>query len=45
VFILVNRTRALEGLAVAAGIAVSGTAIYLFRAKRLGDWPFLKSSL
>jgi amino acid transporter len=40
VFILVNRAKALEGLAVAAGIAVSGTAIYLWRAKRLGDWPF-----
>jgi amino acid transporter len=44
VFILVNRTKALEGLAVAAGIAVSGTAIYLIRAKRLGDWPFAKES-
>jgi amino acid transporter len=43
VFILVNRAKALEGLAVAAGIAVSGTAIYLFRAKRMGDWPFLAS--
>jgi amino acid transporter len=40
VFILVNRAKALEGLAVAAGIAVSGTAIYVWRAKRLGDWPF-----
>jgi len=44
VFILVNRVHALEGLAVAAAIAVSGTAIYLFRAKRLGEWPFAKSS-
>jgi amino acid transporter len=41
VFILVNRAKALEGLAVATGIAVSGTAIYLFRAKRLNEWPFL----
>ena len=40
VFMLVNRSHALEGLAVAAGIGVSGTAIYLFRAKRLRDWPF-----
>ena len=43
VFILVNRAKALEGLAVAAGIAVSGTAIYLFRARRLGQWPFVAS--
>jgi amino acid transporter len=41
VFIVANRAKALEGLAVAAGIAVSGTAIYLFRAKRLNEWPFL----
>jgi len=40
VFMLVNRSHALKGLAVAAGIAVSGTAIYLWRAKRLGEWPF-----
>jgi amino acid transporter len=40
VFILLNRAHALAGLAVAAGIAVSGTAIYLVRARRLGEWPF-----
>jgi amino acid transporter len=40
VFILVNRSHALGGLAVAAGIACSGTVIYLVRAKRLGQWPF-----
>jgi amino acid transporter len=40
VFILVNRNKAMEGLAVAAGIAASGTAIYLWRAKRMGEWPF-----
>ncbi len=40
VFILVNRSHALGGLAVAAGIAVSGTAIYLIRARHLGQWPF-----
>ena len=40
VFILVNRSNALGGLAVAGGIAVSGTLIYLIRAKRLGQWPF-----
>jgi amino acid transporter len=40
VFMLVNRSHALGGLAVAAGIAVSGTGIYLLRAGRLGQWPF-----
>ncbi len=40
VFILVNRSHALGGLAVAAGIACSGTLIYMVRAKRLGQWPF-----
>jgi amino acid transporter len=35
VFILVNRTHALGGLGVAAGIAVSGTLIYMVRARRL----------
>jgi amino acid transporter len=42
VFILVNRTHALGGLAVAAGIAVSGTGIYLVRAWWLGQWPFAR---
>jgi len=41
VFLLVNRSHALEGLAVAAGIAVSGTLIYLWRARRDGGWPFI----
>jgi amino acid transporter len=40
IFMLVNRSHALEGLGVAAGIALSGTLIYLFRARRLGQWPF-----
>jgi amino acid transporter len=40
VFMVANRRHALGGLAVAAGIACSGTAIYLWRAKRLGQWPF-----
>jgi amino acid transporter len=44
VFILVNRNHALEGLAVAAGIGISGTLIYLYRARRLGQWPFLRDS-
>ena len=41
VFILVNRSQALGGIAVAAGIAVVGTLIYMLRARRLGQWPFL----
>ena len=40
VFILVNRRHAVAGLAVAAAIAVSGTLIYLVRARRLDQWPF-----
>jgi amino acid transporter len=40
IFILVNRSHALGGLAVAAAIAVSGTLIYLVRARRLAQWPF-----
>ncbi len=40
VFILVNRSNALGGLAVAGGIALSGTLIYLVRAKRMKQWPF-----
>jgi amino acid transporter len=40
VFMVVNRAHALQGLAVAAGIACSGTLIYLWRARRLREWPF-----
>jgi amino acid transporter len=40
VFIVVNRSNALSGLAVAAAIAVSGTLIYLIRARSLKQWPF-----
>ena len=40
VFVLVNRSKAMSGLAMAGGIAVSGTLIYLWRARRLGQWPF-----
>ena len=43
-FILVNRSNATEGLAVAAGIACSGTLIYLFRARKLRQWPFAGQS-
>jgi amino acid transporter len=39
-FILINRTKAMGGLAMAGGIAVSGTLIYLWRARRLSQWPF-----
>jgi amino acid transporter len=42
-FMLVNRSNALKGLGVAAGIAISGTLIYGFRARRLGQWPFIRS--
>ena len=41
IFILVNRVHALIGIAVAAGIAVSGTIIYALRARWLGQWPFV----
>jgi amino acid transporter len=41
VFLLVNRSHALGGLALAAGIGVSGTLIYLYRAWRLGQRPFV----
>jgi amino acid transporter len=44
VFILVNRSHALGGVALAACIAVSGTLIYLWRARRLAQWPFAPSA-
>jgi amino acid transporter len=40
IFMVANRSHALGGLAVAAAIALSGTAIYLIRAHRLAEWPF-----
>jgi hypothetical protein len=42
-YLLIYRVKALQGLAVAVGIAVSGTAIYLWRARRDGQWPFKSS--
>ena len=39
-FILVNRSHALRGIAVAAAIGITGTAIYMVRAQRLRQWPF-----
>jgi len=43
-FILINRTHALRGLLVAAGIALAGTLIYVIRARRLHQWPFAPAS-
>jgi amino acid transporter len=42
-FILVNRDRALQGIAVAAAIAAVGTVLYLLRARRLRQWPYAGS--
>ena len=39
-FLLYGRANARWGLTLAAGIACSGSLIYLWRAKRLGQWPF-----
>ena len=41
VFVLAGRQDSSRELAVAAGIAASGTAIYLWRSKRRREWPFL----
>lgn len=40
IFILVYRPNPLRELGVAAAIAASGTAIYLFRARRRSEWPY-----
>jgi amino acid transporter len=45
VFMLVNRSHALGGLAIAAAIAISGTLIYFIRARLLGQWPFAMGEL
>jgi amino acid transporter len=42
VYLLVYRSHAMGGFAVAAGIGVSGTVIYLVRARTRREWPFLK---
>jgi amino acid transporter len=39
-FLLARRRHAWVEVGIAAGIAVSGTGIYLLRARRLGQWPF-----
>ena len=44
-FMVINRSHALKSLAVAAAIGVSGTLIYLSRAKRKGEWPFIGSKV
>ena len=44
IFILVSRSHALGELAAAGGIGVSGTLLYLWRARRLGQWPFARSA-
>jgi amino acid transporter len=43
IYLLIYRPHALGGFAVAAAIGLSGTGIYLLRAKGLGEWPFQKS--
>jgi amino acid transporter len=40
ILILVSRSHALGELAVAGGIGASGTLLYLWRARRLREWPF-----
>jgi len=45
VFLLVNRAHAVRELLAAVAIAVSGTAIYLIRARRLRQWPFALGAL
>jgi hypothetical protein len=40
VLLLIYRVHALWGLAAAAGIGLSGTAIYAVRARMLREWPF-----
>jgi amino acid transporter len=40
-YLLIYRVNALSGLAVTAAIAVSGTLIYMLRARRLNQWPFV----
>jgi amino acid transporter len=40
IFILINRAKAVDELAVAAAIGVVGTAIYLIRARFFHQWPF-----
>jgi amino acid transporter len=41
IFVLIYRPNPLRELGTAAAIAASGTAIYLWRSQRRGEWPFL----
>jgi len=43
-FVLAYRPNPLKELGAATGIAASGTAIYLWRARRRREWPFQRSS-
>ncbi len=43
IFVLAYRPNPLKELSVAAGIAATGTAIYLWRSHRRGEWPFRRS--
>jgi len=43
-YLLVFRKDPLIGLLVAAAIALSGTLIYLIRARVLREWPFAEPS-
>jgi amino acid transporter len=40
IYLLMFRPNALIGFAVAGGIGISGTALYIVRALELGEWPF-----
>ncbi len=44
IFILIKRSNAVGELAVAAGIGIVGTAIYLVRARSLRQWPFAQAA-
>jgi basic amino acid/polyamine antiporter, APA family len=41
VFILVSRHAAGREIGIAAGVAISGIAVFLLRARRERAWPFL----
>jgi len=44
IFILINRAKAVDEMAVAAGIGIVGTLIYLVRARLLHQWPFRRAA-
>jgi amino acid transporter len=41
-FLLVEREQAMAALLVTAAIAVTGTLLFLWRARNKGEWPFIK---